>query len=336
MTMKIILFGAGDIGRQALNFYGIRNVYCFVDNFKFGNSVCGKKVISFDELLKINSYYDVVISNETAHEEIAAQLKEMGIKFKYYVDDFFDFQKKNRPCNEEILKIKGGHKGEKIVLIGNGPSLKVADLEMIQQSGFKTMACNFINKLFDKVAWRPDYYCCVEESAIALNRDFIVEYPGIKKFIRGNFANDYGFHNDENLLLFTQNKKCEISEELEYIVNDYNTVMFVMIQFAIYMGFSEIFLLGVDNTQPPSVHTADFISAQTHFYEEESEALETRRAIMGHLSFENDYQTYQDHCNDGYACAKAYADANNIMICNATRGGRLEVFKRADIEKLLV
>lgn len=46
------------------------------------------------------------------------------------------------------------------------------------------MACNFINKIFDKTEWRPEFYCREEASAVLLNREFILNYPLTAKFIR--------------------------------------------------------------------------------------------------------------------------------------------------------
>ncbi|MDR1687129.1 MAG: DUF115 domain-containing protein [Clostridiales bacterium] len=337
MQGQIILFGAGQIGGHALKFYGVRNVYCFADNFKHGTFVYGKTVINAEELQKIHKNFQVVISNEGTFDAIAAQLESLGIPFSNYKDDYAKYlenQKKFKIFNPQIFALKNIHKGKKIFLIGNGPSLNVTDLEKVQQAGFFTMACNFINKIFDKTLWRPNYYCCTEASAIALNREFIENSPEIPKFIRSYEAEDY-LKNDGSILWFAQSNKCEISENLEYAVNDYFTVMIILIQFAIYMGFSEIFLLGVDNTQPPSVHATDFMDAHAHFYEEEADVLKKRRDIMGHLAIENDYKIYQSHCNDGYRRARNYAEKHGIKIQNATHGGALEVFERIDLDKLL-
>ncbi len=81
MTEKLILFGAGNMGRQALEFYGAANVHCFVDNNPAlaGATYLGKPVISFTELLSIHGDYGLVIAclNFAA---ISRQLEEAGIK----------------------------------------------------------------------------------------------------------------------------------------------------------------------------------------------------------------------------------------------------------------
>ena len=39
-----------------------------------------------------------------------------------------------------------------------------------------------------------------------------------------------------------------------------------------------------------------------------------------------------DAIMDGYKAAKQYADLHGIRICNATRGGKLEIFERVDFD----
>lgn len=89
--MKVILFGAGIWGRQAFSYFKDENVYGFCDNnVQAGQEkfVCGKRVISFQELLEIYKEYVVVISTGTDFiEEISNQLDAAGIEdyFIYYV-----------------------------------------------------------------------------------------------------------------------------------------------------------------------------------------------------------------------------------------------------------
>lgn len=80
---RIILFGAGTIGRQALKHFGCPKVFCFVDNdaAKVGTEIDGVSVISFAELKKIHESYQIVISVDPPKSFVlAAQLDESGIK----------------------------------------------------------------------------------------------------------------------------------------------------------------------------------------------------------------------------------------------------------------
>ena len=63
---KIIIFGAGKYGREALQFYGTDNVEYFCDNDEnlWGNSIQGKQVISLEELKGVQSEYKVSIEKK--------------------------------------------------------------------------------------------------------------------------------------------------------------------------------------------------------------------------------------------------------------------------------
>ena len=59
-----ILYGAGAMGKRAFEFYTKKNpdaVYCFADTYKSDTEYCGKKVISFDDFLKMHKNYDTII-----------------------------------------------------------------------------------------------------------------------------------------------------------------------------------------------------------------------------------------------------------------------------------
>ena len=76
--MKLILFGAGDYGKRALDFYGVDQVECFVDNDlkKAGKSYFGKRVISFEDYLRICRGYKTIISTiDWNFSEISNQLE---------------------------------------------------------------------------------------------------------------------------------------------------------------------------------------------------------------------------------------------------------------------
>lgn len=77
---RLILFGAGENGRRALEFWGADRVECFADNNpeKTGEIYCGKKIISFHELCEIWHDYEIMIT-ANRYGEIAEQLKRKGI-----------------------------------------------------------------------------------------------------------------------------------------------------------------------------------------------------------------------------------------------------------------
>ena len=85
------------------------------------------------------------------------------------------------------------------------------------------------------------------------------------------------------------------------------------------MGFTEIYLLGVDcNYKGTNDHAFDFKVSE-----------ETSLAQL------NQGELMQLRMTTAYKAAKKYADAHGIKIFNATRGGKLEVFPRISLEEAL-
>ena len=77
---KLILFGCGHIGREALEILGKDNVYCYCDNHVKNEEIEGKPLIDYGRLLEIHSNYIIVISlNETNTDSVIAQLESDGI-----------------------------------------------------------------------------------------------------------------------------------------------------------------------------------------------------------------------------------------------------------------
>lgn len=79
---KIILFGCGTIGIDALGFFGKERVYAFCDNNKklSGTKKNGIKIISFDELVDIyNDFIIIICANFEKSYSIAKQLHANGI-----------------------------------------------------------------------------------------------------------------------------------------------------------------------------------------------------------------------------------------------------------------
>ena len=80
---KIILFGAGYYGKDALSFFGAENVFCFCDNKVKGDDekeVCGKRVISFERFMDIWQEYIVVVCLKLEFcLEVCKQLEDAGV-----------------------------------------------------------------------------------------------------------------------------------------------------------------------------------------------------------------------------------------------------------------
>lgn len=107
------------------------------------------------------------------------------------------------------------------------------------------------------------------------------------------------------------------STKMEHCVYEGTTVTYACIQMAVYMGFQEIYLLGVDFN-----YSNDLYDEKNHFKGYQSDK-KVRLNVV-----------YPERMQAAYKSARHYAGEHGIKICNATRGGKLEVFERVDFDTL--
>ncbi len=217
----------------------------------------------------------------------------------------------------ELAKLKDIHKGKRCFIIGNGPSLKTVDLEKLYQSGDICFGSNLIYKSFADTSWRPYYYVLAdyigwktvnEEAPSALLQSkhaFIADFYYNEYAIPGNVI-------QFNMLPF-KDKRGFSEDAAEYVYSG-GTVTYSAMQIAVYLGFKEIYLLGVD-------------CGNNHFYKDGKEEACDKDA-WDPRNFNVSYWLA------AYRIAKDYADSHGIKIYNATRGGALEVFERVDFDSL--
>lgn len=221
--------------------------------------------------------------------------------------------------SKKILSLKNKFKGEKCFIIGNGPSLTPVDLDKLK--GEYCFAANKIFKIYDKTDWRPTFYSCVDKEVFLLIKDDILklnckyiflEYTyRIPKKIKSKIY-PVMHYTKFKLDKYKNIERPYVSEYPHKMLSCGYTVTFTAIQLAIFMGFKEIYLIGVD-------HNYSNKAGSNHFNKDEYE-----------LPIPNNL----DQPTLAYEAAKQYADAHGIKIYNATRGGKLEVFERVDFDSL--
>ncbi len=219
-----------------------------------------------------------------------------------------------------LLKYKNIHMGEKCFLIGNGPSLLPSDLDKIASHDMISIGCNRIYLMFPNTHWKPDYYVVIDENMYRevteeiSNCDFTVF---VKDFFGIDIKKDNGSANVFRMFdKRYQSGYPDFSDDFSNGVYAGRTVMYVMLQMAVYMGFKEIYLLGVDFSWGED-------GKDTHFCKNYMDDNIVR-----------DFMKYKGETYNAYIAAKRYADVYNIKIYNATRGGHLDVFERVNFEEI--
>lgn len=230
-----------------------------------------------------------------------------------------------------ICSFKNKYQGQRCFIIGNGPSLTLTGLENIGNE--ISFGANRIYKLFDKTDWRPTFYMVSDPEIIEEDINILQNIDTPNKFISDigkkyitNGANGLTFFNLYSRFTIAKytTQKIKFSEELEKYFNDGYTVTYIAIQFAVFMGFTEIYLLGMDHTYNKVIDSKGRVITNdgviNHCFED------SKKSTIG-------YQ-YLEGVNFAYQITKEYCDTHNIKIYNATRGGKLEVFERVEFDNL--
>ena len=149
----------------------------------------------------------------------------------------------------EIETLKNRHLGERCFIIGNGPSLKICDLDLLKND--VTFASNKIYLAFDETYWRPTYYTVLDILVAQNNREAINKIRQTKIFptdVKAFVDNEHEIYwvkgipnrriNDEIIFDF--------STDLNFGVFGGWTVIYTQLQIAYYMGIRKIYLIGVD------------------------------------------------------------------------------------------
>lgn len=332
VNKKVVLFGAGVIGKKALLYFGQNQVAFFVDNNAEKKFFYGKRVLSFSEFL---SYYqddkDIIIYITVSRrnfETVTAQLNEAGFHDVLAWGDAVsqdDFD-----SNPRLAKFKNCYQGRRAFIIGTGPSLTLADLNTLHLNNEICFASNKIYKIFSEIDWRPSVYAAYDDLVLRNNineilqleldpilvnpcdniLDFPMEYDRDNVYYcncivgRDNVQFPPGFSSDPSRCIFAD-----------------HTITYALLQWAFYMGVKEVYLLGIDhnyNRQDGSHNANHFIP----------------NYVTPGETYNRPRDTYYINATLAYEIANTYAEKNGFRVYNATRGGALEVFPRVDFDSL--
>ncbi len=225
----------------------------------------------------------------------------------------------------EVSKYKNIYKGKRCFIVATGPSLKVDDLDKINANGDISISMNRIYNIFDRTLWRPDYYVIEDQKMIEDLAPTIAKLDLKTKFVSENPQSYWEQPEAETSIPYKMVMQDCLSSRIGFSLNPdrimYNgySVTYVCLQLAVYMGFSEIYLIGVDFN-----YSSDVYAESNHF-----------EGYQGHYKDIRLNPIEPERMKRAYQKARVVSEAKGIHIFNATRGGKLEVFERVDLDKIL-
>ena len=153
--------------------------------------------------------------------------------------DFYNITMHKALYRKPVLEhFKNIHKGESCFIIGNGPSLRIDDLQILHDKGIICFGVNGIIKAFNATSLLKDELNKSSEWAKALFfTDSVCPLSVISK--HKNWYQCHLFVNDDKEIAFSD----DFSSGVFW---GYTVVYDICLQLAAYMGFSHIYLLGCD------------------------------------------------------------------------------------------
>lgn len=224
----------------------------------------------------------------------------------------------------ELQKFSNMFSGKRCFIVGNGPSLRIEDLNILQRNNEICFASNWIIKAFSKTKWRPNFYVVVDYNFMRQMPQDMRTLNGEKIIIFHADVFNSNMEDKDNVYTYQaipyNQGNIRFSNDIAKGIYGSLTVTYDMIQIAAYMGFKEIYLLGIDCS-----------NGSRHFYNDDIDKSKLENCtVLDDNGWNRQYSAWI--C--GYKKAEENSKKGGFRIYNATRGGELEVFERVDFDSL--
>lgn len=251
---------------------------------------------------------------------------------------------------KRLQRFKNCKSGKSCVIVGNGPSVRIEDLNTFAHLKIDSFGANRIIDILDQTDWRPTYICVCDSTFLTgvNNTTTCSKYledinkSGVEALFAADYLNSFFKSNDSKIYYIDfyesgeySNKVKNFSEDIALYISELGTVTNFSIQLAVYMGYQKIYLYGMDNSY------MKYFGDDGKFHIDNS----IKSHVSGIKSGDDDHSTevlpknkfeanfiggFGDirKANIGYSICREYCDKHGIEIVNITRGGNLDKFVR--------
>ena len=248
------------------------------------------------------------------------------------------------PRLSDVQRMQAMHnqfEGERIFLIGNGPSLNRMPLHLLKNE--YTYGVNRIYLLFDRIDWRPTFYSAFDLRVVPDNKVEIdaldIDYKFFATKHRQTLAEQ------SNHYWYLDNSRQDgLDNRFEPTVvytgfGGGGTIMTLTIQIAYYLGFDPIYLIGVDADYKvlPTVKQdgpdkfGDGVLLNLESTQDDDPNHFDPRYFGKGKKWHNPNVSMMVQ---GFGDCRAGIEKRGRHLYNATVGGKLEVLERVDFESL--
>ena len=250
----------------------------------------------------------------------------------------------SRAVLAENAVLHNRHSGQRCFILGNGPSAKQLDLTMLKNENVISVSNGYLHEAYATFA--PQYHCVPQITYGKMTRESVVAWFNEMHQKLGNaelFLNEteaelvreYGLFSGRKVHYVTLRESFDELDEREVIditrpIPRVASVPVLAIMLAMYMGFNEIILLGVDHDH---FKTGKYIYAfETRAQKDKDFSVTSEGTVV--TPWYDDFQSLARLWRQ-YRVLREIALANRIAIINATPGGELDEFPRENFETLI-
>ena len=232
-----------------------------------------------------------------------------------------------------LAAYKNKYEGRRCFFVGNGPSLRAEDLTRLHEQGEITFGFNRIYNIFDQTPWRPTFYISQDEKMLGGCAGAVNGTEMGTKFIpiQMRWWHEICVDGAREFRIIDQQvedpRQFGFSDDIAKGIYNSSTGMYTAAQLAAYMGFKEIYFIGVDHHFRVSQNSNGEIvvdnTVKDYFTDKYNE------------DKDNLYIPNTEKSTLTYIAMKHHCGSRGIRVYNATRGGKLEVFERVTFEEAL-
>jgi hypothetical protein len=213
--------------------------------------------------------------------------------------------------------------GDRCFIIGNGPSLKQTDMTKLENE--ITFGMNRFYMAYETMGFPTTYYVTVNDLVIEQCAQDIQQLK-IPRFVSWRGGQKWLQPQDDLYFLYSTYTGPKFAKDIRNRIWESATVTYVTLQIAFYMGFKEVYLIGVDhNFETKGKPNTTIVSEgddPNHFH-------------PGYFGKGFRWQLPDLEKNEiGYQMAKETFEQAGRKVYDATVNGKLKIFEKRIYEDL--
>jgi hypothetical protein len=222
-------------------------------------------------------------------------------------------------------RYRNSEAGRTAVLIGNGPSLATLDLRRF--ASHVTIGCNKLFLMDRRYRFRPTHYVLEDRLVIEDSAAVLASYHGSVRWLP---MDRFGRNGADAYYPLWRSYRSYPQFSLHFLEDVYTgwSVLYVMLQLAVFLGIQRIVLVGVDGIKAPPPAKFEGPVAT-------SLGRDTDHFDPGYYGAGSRFHAPEpEKIHAAYSHAAACLGEQGISIVNATPGTAVEAFPRADLGQL--